>query len=69
MTLAPGHTDITDKEFCDNTLMFSYKYEKPKSELILCDGLAIRFKAVKPNCWWRMWQYLLLGFKWNDVLE
>jgi len=23
--------------------------------------------AEKPNWWWRMWQWLLLGFEWEDI--
>lgn len=37
------------------------------SRLEVCDGLEFQFVKPKPNAFWRLWQYLLLGWKWSDV--
>ena len=30
------------------------------------DHLQIHYTEKKPNWWFRMWQYLLLGWTWED---
>jgi hypothetical protein len=35
-----------------------------KSTLIPVEGFNIEFPHPQPNWWWRMWQYILLGWKW-----
>lgn len=30
-------------------------------------GLALHLHCQKPNWWVRMWQWLILGFVWEDV--
>lgn len=44
-------------------------FPKYKSELRMLrdDSFVIARVEKKPNWWWRMWQFLLLGFKWDDV--
>lgn len=39
----------------------------PKSTLLI-NGNSIRFNFTdkKPCAWWRFWQWLLLGWKWED---
>jgi len=37
------------------------------SELYLCRDFMVTFTHPKPNCWWRFWQFFLLGWKWKDV--
>ena len=29
--------------------------------------LAFHLTCERPNWWWRMWQYLILGFRWEKV--
>lgn len=42
----------------------------PKSEVsIFNGGYKITFMNERPNWWWRMWQYLLLGWKWTDLTK
>ena len=38
-----------------------------QSELMINDNLSFSMFTKKPSWWWRMWQYLLLGFKWKDA--
>ncbi len=38
-----------------------------RSILRIVPELAFTFTHDKPNWWWRMWQRLLLGWKWEDV--
>jgi len=39
------------------------------SALCICtdDFVTIQYEKPMPNWWWRMWQYLLLGFKWTKI--
>jgi len=59
--------------------MYYYKLEEPgapevntikppvyKSRLTIVD-LQIDCIGEMPNWWWRMWQYLLLGFRWEKL--
>ena len=38
-----------------------------KSKVQLFSVLVFEFVNKKPNAWWRFWQYVLLGFTWEDV--
>lgn len=31
------------------------------------DTVAFEFPHTRPNWWWRMWQYLLFGFRWENT--
>jgi len=41
----------------------------PKSELTPVEGFLIQFDHAKPNWWWRMWQWILLGWRWRSLDE
>ena len=41
------------------------KVPKPESTLIISDSLDISLFKPTPNYWWRFWQYLFFGFKWE----
>jgi len=30
-------------------------------------GMSYSLYRPRPNAWWRMWQWLLLGWKWREV--
>lgn len=53
--------------------LFEFNYDdrfhspKPKSRMTPVPGFTIDFAHKKPNWWWRTWQYLLLGWKWEDL--
>lgn len=36
-----------------------------KSTLIINQNFQINFSQQKPNWFWRLWQYLLLGWRWK----
>lgn len=38
-----------------------------RSYVRLYEGAVWSSYNPKPNRWWRMWQWLLLGWKWEDV--
>ena len=38
-----------------------------KSKVQLFLDLVFEFVNKKPNAWWRFWQYVLLGFTWEDI--
>ena len=42
---------------------------KPKSKMIWYDEqiLVVISVVERPNWWWRMWQYLLLGIRWEKM--
>ncbi len=37
------------------------------SVLTINNNLQINFYSPPPNWWWRMWQWLLLGWKWKRL--
>ena len=46
--------------------------EKPQCQLCINrqsenTTIVIESPAPMPNWWWRMWQYLLLGFEWEKL--
>jgi len=40
-----------------------------KSRMIFLNNnlFAIEYAKKMPNWWWRLWQYLLLGIKWESL--
>ena len=46
----------------DGTLLFP-----PQARLELVAGLTFEYAHPQPNWWWRMWQWVLLGWKWEKV--
>lgn len=43
------------------------QYQKPKSELRITgsNDLVFMLPSKQPNWWFRMWQRLILGFRWT----
>jgi len=41
--------------------------KRAKCELIINEGFIIRFTRRKPCAWWRLWYWILLGWRWRDV--
>lgn len=43
-------------------------YSEPSSIMWINNDRSIEFHfhKPKPNWWWRMWQYLLLGWRWKN---
>lgn len=41
----------------------------PKSKMIWWDEsiFIVTCSKPRPNWWWRMWQYLLMGIRWEKV--
>lgn len=46
-----------------------FKIPESKSELNIGGNMGITFQLPMefPNWWWRMWQYLIFGFKWRKL--
>ena len=40
-----------------------------KSLLIINQNLMFNFQSRMPNIWVRFWQYILLGWKWEDLTK
>ena len=53
------------KAFYDEPKYLSKLYILPGKD----PGLTINNVKPKPNLWWRFWQWLLLGWEWEDVRE
>jgi len=47
--------------------MHDWSIKPTQCELIINEGLIIRFAKRKPCAWWRLWHWLLLGWRWRDV--
>lgn len=63
-----GHLD----EVIDNRTMGGHvinPYAEPHSMMWMNNdkSVTITFTKSKPNWWWRMWQFLLLGWRWENV--
>jgi hypothetical protein len=41
--------------------------KKEKSALTIFPGVDFRFPREMPNWWWRMWQFVLLGWRWRNL--
>lgn len=39
---------------------------EPKSTLWLAEACCFHFAKPKPNWWYRLWQRVLLGWKWEE---
>ena len=45
-------------------------FKEHKSELRMNgDSIVFNFTDPMPNWWWRMWYYLLLGWRWKEVKD
>lgn len=40
----------------------------PWSELTIAPGFLVSTDSDIPNWWWRMWQFLLLGWRWRRIV-
>ena len=67
-------SDILDKRFMGKIVAekplgeFPLNLYKPpvyKSRLTINTNFTIDFISEMPNAWWRFWQWLLLGWKWE----
>lgn len=58
-----------DKSFMVTNKAMELVNPKPKSRMIIVDEniLAIETLKDRPNCFWRFWQWLLLGIKWEKI--
>lgn len=43
------------------------KVSKYLSKLIISPNVCFYFEHKKPNIWWRFWQYILLGWRWENI--
>lgn len=52
----------------ESYIMISHESPPYRSELRpIGDGVVYSLARKRPNFWWRMWQYLLLGWKWKSL--
>ncbi len=51
----------------DPGIILNIQWPEEKSVLIPTPGSEIRFPHNKPNWWWRIWQFLLLGWRWRNL--
>lgn len=42
-------------------------FPSTKSVLYVNTELQFHFTYPRPNWWWRMWQWILLGWKWEKT--
>lgn len=42
-------------------------WPKPQSHLIIVDGFYIEFNHPMPCAFWRFWQWVLLGWRWEKI--
>lgn len=56
-----------DKLICDGHV--TLKNLEYKSRLDFWDdgAFSISYEKERPSWWWRMWQYLLLGWRWTKL--
>ncbi len=57
-------TDFVYQEINPKTTTRLYPFGKVPNNTITYE-----FTHKKPNAWFRLWQYLLLGWIWEDVNE
>lgn len=50
----------------DDKVIGRLSYNNPKFGCKIADMVYI-LAQKPPNWWWRMWQYLLLGWKWTEI--
>lgn len=55
------------KSMCDKLSVVDVP--KNRSKLILVEALHVLLPCVRPHWWWRLWQYLLFGFRWEAIDE
>jgi hypothetical protein len=63
---------ISDKQMWDDVKIESFKSRsrlviQPKGKNFAC--MTVDSPTPRPNWWWRMWYWLLLGWKWEKVEE
>lgn len=51
----------------DPGVRFNIQWPDEKSVLIPVPGFEIHFSHTKPNWFWRMWQFFLLGWRWRNL--
>ena len=50
-----------------NPGVMTFSVPNYKSTLKINNDVRISFIQNKPNWWWRFWQRVLLGFRWEDA--
>jgi len=40
---------------------------QPKAQVEIAPDYFIKTETPQPNWWWRFWQWLLLGWKWEAL--
>jgi hypothetical protein len=53
-----------------NTVPASFKLRwtlVSQSQLTLVPGFEIQFPHLKPNWWWRLWQFVFFGWRWRNL--
>lgn len=48
-------------------IQFAILHQEEKSILIVAPGFEIHLPTVAPNKWWKFWQFVLLGWRWNSI--
>lgn len=63
-----GHLDEIIDERAVNGHIFN-QYAEPHSRMWINNDKSVVFEFTKskPNWWWRLWQFLLLGWRWQNV--
>lgn len=39
----------------------------PTTSLCLCEGIYLNYRKPMPNIWFRFWQRVFLGFKYDKI--
>lgn len=47
--------------------IFNLNISKELSRLTINSNLHITYPNPWPNAWWRFWQWVFFGFKWEDL--
>lgn len=59
--------DTKDSEITEDSNLFCISQPEYEATLTISPGFEIHFTHNKPNWWWRMWQFILLGWRWQSV--
>lgn len=54
-------------EYVPSTVNMRIHVPTAQSRLTVNEGLRIDFPVAQPNAWWRFWQWLLLGWRWENA--
>jgi hypothetical protein len=49
--------------------MMSIRMPVIRSELEMAPLFFYRCEKIRPNFWWRFWQWALLGWKWRNICK